>query len=124
LKTKLTALIAVLAAAAIVAVPSMAGGRHHVRDGIPNGWEKHFHLSLNVNQDNRDQDNDGVDNLCEFRSQSNPRSADSNDDGQVDSQEADDAQCEANDANDDANDDNGGAQDQGGHGADDGPNHD
>jgi predicted transposase YbfD/YdcC len=123
LKTKLIAFIAVLvAAAAVVAAPGLASSRDHNGDQIPDKWEKKFHLSTKVDQSNRDQDNDGVDNLCEFQSHSNPRSTDSNNDGQVDSQEADDAQCEANDVNDDATDDNGG-DNQGGHGADDGPNH-
>jgi hypothetical protein len=123
LKTKLIAFIAVLVAAAAVAVPGMASSRDHNGDKIPDKWEKRFHLSTKVDQSGRDQDNDGVDNLCEFRSHDNPRDADSNNDGQMDSQEADDAQCEANDVDDDAADDNGGAEDQGGHGADDGPNH-
>ena len=96
MKTKLTAFIAVLAAAAIVAVPSMASGHHHVRDGIPNKWEKHFNLSLNVNQATRDQDNDGVDNMCEFKSGDSPRDADTDNDGVEDQNEADDMQCEAN----------------------------
>jgi hypothetical protein len=122
LKTKLIALIAVFAAAAIVAVPGMASSRDHNGDKIPDKWEKRFHLSLKVDQSGRDQDRDGADNLCEFRSHDNPRDADTNDDGVADEQEADEAQCEANDDND-ANDDNGGAVDGGGHGADDGPNH-
>jgi hypothetical protein len=128
LKTKLIAFITVLVAAAAVAVPGMAGARDHNGDKIPDKWEKRFHLSTKVDQSGRDQDNDGVDNLCEFRSHDNPRDADSNNDGEMDSQEADDAQCEANDADDDAtedaNDDHGGDQSgPGGGGADDGPNH-
>jgi hypothetical protein len=56
-----------------------AKDRNH--DRISDRWEKHFHLSLRVNQAHRDQDRDQVDNLNEFREGTNPRDADTDNDG-------------------------------------------
>ena len=56
-----------------------AKDRNH--DRIPDRWEKRFHLSLAVNQANRDQDRDRIDNLNEFREGTNPRDRDSDNDG-------------------------------------------
>jgi len=95
LKRTLTAIAVALAAVAALAVPGLATARDHNRDRIPDKWEKHFHLSLKVDQANRDQDNDGVDNMCEFKSGDNPRDADSNNDGAEDQNDADAMECEA-----------------------------
>lgn len=62
-----------------------AKDRNH--DHIPDRWEKRFHLSLAVNQANRDQDGDHINNLNEFRDGTNPRSSDSDGDGIPDNQE-------------------------------------
>jgi hypothetical protein len=62
-----------------------AKDRNH--DHIPDRWEKRFHLSLAVNQANRDQDGDHINNLNEFRDGTNPRSSDSDGDGVPDNQE-------------------------------------
>ena len=58
---------------------AVAKDRNH--DRIPDRWEKRFHLSLAVNQANRDQDRDRIDNLNEFREGTNPRDRDSDNDG-------------------------------------------
>ena len=64
-----------LAAVAALALPGVALAQDRNHDGIPDGWEKAHHLSLRVNQANRDQDHDGLNNLAEFRHHSNPRKA-------------------------------------------------
>jgi hypothetical protein len=76
------ALALLLAAFAGTAV---AKDRNH--DRIPDKWEKRFHLSLSVNQADRDQDRDGVDNLNEFQEGTNPRDRDSDNDGRPDGRE-------------------------------------
>jgi hypothetical protein len=50
-------------------------------DRIPDRWERRHHLSLKVKQTRRDQDRDGLNNLGEFRSKTNPRDRDSDNDG-------------------------------------------
>ena len=77
----------VLAAALLPAATAAArsGDRNH--DRIPDRWEKRNHLSLKVKQTHRDQDRDGLNNLGEFRSHSDPRDADSDGDGIKDGQE-------------------------------------
>lgn len=64
---------------------AVAKDRNH--DRISDRWEKKFHLSLKVNQANRDQDRDKVDNLNEFREGTNPRDKDSDNDGRKDGRE-------------------------------------
>jgi hypothetical protein len=83
-KTILAAAL-MLVAALVVAGPAAAKDRNH--DKIPDHWEKQNRLSLEVKQTKRDQDKDGLDNLGEFRSNSDPRSDDSDDDGVVDGDE-------------------------------------
>jgi cobalamin biosynthesis protein CobT len=82
------ALVAALGVLAILALPSIAsakaGDRNH--DGIPDRWEKHFHLSLRVNQATRNQDHEGLDNLAEFQAGTNPRNPNSNGNGVPDGQ--------------------------------------
>ncbi len=57
------------------------------RDGLPDKWEKRYKLSLKVNQAQRDQDADGVVNLSEYTGGTNPRKADSDNDGVDDGSE-------------------------------------
>jgi hypothetical protein len=64
---------------------AVAKDRNH--DQIPDKWEKKFHLSLSVNQANKDQDKDGVDNLNEFQEGTSPRSKDTNHNGVPDGKE-------------------------------------
>jgi hypothetical protein len=76
-----------LAAAALLtlAAPAMARDRNH--DRIPDRWERAHHLSLHVNQARRDQDRDGLRNRGEFKARTNPRDADSDNDGIEDGDE-------------------------------------
>src|SRR5690349_11096160 len=64
---------------------AVAKDRNH--DRIPDKWEKRHHLSLNVDQSNRDSDRDKVDNRNEFQEGTNPRDKDSDDDGRKDGRE-------------------------------------
>jgi hypothetical protein len=90
-------LLTLAALALLAAFPSAAaaGSHHHHRaraadrnhDGLPDAWERKFHLSLRVNEARRDQDHDGLTNMQEFRARLNPRSDDSNGDGVPDAQE-------------------------------------
>jgi hypothetical protein len=83
------ALAASLAVAASLLVTSVASasGSDRNRDRIPDRWEKQHHLSLTVKQTRRDQDRDGLNNLAEYRANTDPRDADSDDDGIGDEQE-------------------------------------
>jgi hypothetical protein len=90
MRAKLITFSAAAAGALALLIAAFAGtavakDRNH--DGIPDKWEKRFHLSLNVNQANRDQDRDGVDNLNELQEGTNPRSRDSNHNGIPDGKE-------------------------------------
>ncbi|MDX6606461.1 MAG: hypothetical protein QOD14_1001 [Solirubrobacterales bacterium] len=83
-----TGTFAVAAAGALALLLVAFGGsavakdRNH--DQIPDKWEKKFHLSLKVDQANKDQDKDHVDNLNEFQEGTSPRSKDSNHNGRPD----------------------------------------
>ena len=83
--------VAAAACAALLAVAT-SGAAHgnsgdRNRDRIPDRWERAFHLSLKVNQAKRDQDHDGMRNRAEFLAGTNPRRADSDDDGTKDDDE-------------------------------------
>lgn len=82
-------LAAALGLIALLALPSFAAAKAKDRnhDGIPDRWEKRFHLSLRVDQAHRNQDHEGLDNLEEFEHGTNPRAADTDHDGLTDSQE-------------------------------------
>jgi len=79
--------VPVIALAALFAMAGSASAKDRNRDRIPDRWEKHFHLSLGVNQANRDQDRDRVDNLNEFREGTDPRDRDTDNDGVRDDEE-------------------------------------
>jgi len=78
-----------VALVALLLVPSAAlakrGDRNH--DRIPDKWERHFHLSLKENQAKRDPDHDGLSNKQEFKDHTNPRNADTDNDGVDDGDE-------------------------------------
>jgi hypothetical protein len=80
-------LLALAAAVALLAVPAVSQARDRNHDGLPDKWEKHFHLSLHKNQAQRDPDRDRVDNANEFREHTNPRSRDTNHNGRPDGRE-------------------------------------
>ena len=77
----------VMFAALSLASAASAKGRDANRDGLPDRWERHHHLSLKVKQAKRDQDRDGLNNRGEFRAKSNPRDDDTDDDGIEDGDE-------------------------------------
>jgi hypothetical protein len=73
-------LIAALAVLGVLILPSAASARDRNHDRIPDRWEKKHDLSLHVKQTRRDQDNDGLRNLAEFKSHTDARDKDSDDD--------------------------------------------
>lgn len=76
-------------AAGFLAFPGAAlaaTDRNH--DGLPDKWERHYHLSLHHDQAKKDQDRDRVRNVDEWRGHTSPRDADSDDDGTTDGLEA------------------------------------
>jgi hypothetical protein len=96
---RLTLFISVALALLVFAIPATASAkrshhktRHSLRDrnhnGIPDRWEKKFR----VHAASGDPDHDGVTNLGEFHNGTNPRDADTDNDGVKDGQD---------DANDD-----------------------
>jgi hypothetical protein len=72
-----------------LALPGTAAAKARDRnhDRIPDRWEKRHHLSTTVNQARRDQDRDHLRNRAEFEAGTNPRDADSDNDGIPDGQE-------------------------------------
>ena len=83
---RLTLVLALIGSLLFVASAS-ASGRDANRDRIPDRWEKRHGLSLKVKQTGRDQDKDGFKNRAEWRAQTDPRDADSDDDGIDDGEE-------------------------------------
>jgi hypothetical protein len=57
------------------------------RAPLTDRWERAHHLSLKVNQARRDQDHDGLRNRAEYLAGTDPRNADSDDDGTDDGEE-------------------------------------
>jgi hypothetical protein len=91
---KLRLLLFGVALAALLALPGAAMAKSHDRDHdkLPDKWEHKFHLSTHKKSAKGDPDKDGLNNLGEFRSHTNPRKADTDGDG-------------VGDANDDQDDD-------------------
>jgi hypothetical protein len=82
------ALLAALGALALLgALPGLAAAKDRNHDRIPDRWERRHHLSLTVNQDRRDQDRDGLDDMGEFKAGDNPRDKDTDNDGVDDREE-------------------------------------
>src|SRR4051794_35449260 len=75
-----------MAALGVVSSAS-AKSRDRNHDRLPDRWERAHHLSLKVKQAKRDQDRDGLNNRGEFRARTNPRDADSDNDGIKDGKE-------------------------------------
>jgi len=71
----------------LFAAGASASGGDRNGDRIPDRWEKRHSLSLEVNQARRDQDHDGLKNRGEWRAKTDPRAADSDDDGIDDADE-------------------------------------
>jgi hypothetical protein len=82
-----TMIFAIVALAALMVAAASASAKDRNRDRIPDRWEKKFDLSLKVDQANKDQDRDKVDNFNEFREGTSPRDRDSDNDGKKDGRE-------------------------------------
>jgi hypothetical protein len=84
------AAVAVLALLVVPATASAKRHQHQTRDrnhnGIPDKWEKRFHLKGRALA-KADPDGDGLNNLAEWRSHTNPLKADSNGNGVSDASE-------------------------------------
>jgi hypothetical protein len=89
---RLRLLVAAVAALALLAMPSAASAKRYDRtrdrnhDGIPDKWEKRFHLK-GSGVATADPDKDGLGNRAEWKSGTNPRRADSNSNGVKDGNE-------------------------------------
>lgn len=86
MKTLSTPLLAVALLVAL-ALPGAASARDRDRDRMPDRWEKRYGLSTKVNQARRDRDRDDLTNLGEYRSRTNPRDPDTDNDGIEDGDE-------------------------------------
>jgi hypothetical protein len=75
-------LVLVPAPAALAAKP-----RDRDHDGLPDRWEKRYHLSTHHNSRRGDADHDGLTNLGEYRHHTNPRKRDTDGDGLTDGAE-------------------------------------
>jgi hypothetical protein len=73
--------------AVVGALAAIAAAKDGNDDRIPDRWERHHHLSLQVKQTHRDQDRDHLRNRAEFLAGDNPRDRDSDDDGVTDGNE-------------------------------------
>ena len=81
-------------AALLLAVPGVASPRDGNADGLPDRWEKRHDLSLKVKQGKRNQDGDGLRNRAEFRRGTDPRDADTDNDGVEDGDDSKPGKCE------------------------------
>jgi hypothetical protein len=77
----------VLALALSLGAIATASAKDRNHDRIPDRWERSYDLSLKVNQAKRDQDRDDLVNRQEYRAGTNPREADSDNDGTDDASE-------------------------------------
>lgn len=80
-------MLVVAVAMALLAVPAASQARDRDHDGLPDKWEKKFHLSTHKNSANADSDRDHVDNGNEYRERTSPRRKDSNRNGRPDGRE-------------------------------------
>ena len=79
--------LAALALRLVLAPGASARSTARKNDRIPDRWERAHHLSLKVNQAAKDQDRDGMKNRAEYRADTDPRDADTDDDGVKDGRE-------------------------------------
>src|SRR3954468_3425729 len=80
-------LLALAAALALLALPAVSQARDRDHDGLPDKWEKRYHLSTHKSSANADVDRDRVDNANEYREHTNPRKRDTNGNGRPDGRE-------------------------------------
>jgi hypothetical protein len=72
-------------AALLLAIPALGQAtRDSNSDRLPDRWENTHHLSLSVNQAPRDQDQDGLKNMGEYKNNTDPRDPDSDANGTKD----------------------------------------
>src|SRR5215217_2818557 len=85
-------LAAAVIAASLLLVPAgaLSNGRDRDHDRMADKWEKRHHLNVHANDARRDPDHDGLRNLSEFRHHTDPRKADTDDDGIEDRHDLDD----------------------------------
>jgi hypothetical protein len=79
--------VAALAALAVPAGASAAKPADRDHDRMPDRWERAHRLSTHRNDARKDADRDGLKNLAEFRAHTDPRDADTDDDGIKDGKE-------------------------------------
>jgi hypothetical protein len=86
---KVKALVIAATALALLAMPAGALAKRGDRDSdrLPDKWEKKHHLSTKAKSASKDPDKDGLSNLGEFRSKTDPRDADTDNDGIEDGDE-------------------------------------
>jgi hypothetical protein len=73
----------------LFAIPASADAapRDRDHDGLPDKWEKKFHLSTTKKNARKDPDHDGLRNIGELRHRTSPRDADSDNDSLRDGSE-------------------------------------
>ncbi|HYZ29123.1 MAG TPA: hypothetical protein VE570_08730 [Thermoleophilaceae bacterium] len=76
-------LLAAAITAALLVLPAgaLAKSRDRDHDRMPDKWEKRHHLNVRANDARKDPDHDHLSNLAEFQRQTDPRDADTDDDG-------------------------------------------
>ena len=75
-------------AALLLAIPALgASARDANNDRLPDRWEVRHDLSLNVNQAPKDQDQDGLKNMGEYKNHTDPRDPDSDANGTEDGEQ-------------------------------------
>jgi hypothetical protein len=86
---KLKLLVSAAVAVAMLAIPgtALAKSRDGDHDKMPDKWERAHHLSTKKKNAKADPDKDGLSNIGEFRSRTNPRDADTDNDGTEDGDE-------------------------------------
>ncbi len=89
-------------AVVVLGVPgaAQAAGRDSDHDGLPNRFEKRYHLKVNRDDAAKDKDRDGLSNLAEYQAKTNPRKVDSDRDGVRDCDEDSDDDGAPNKAED------------------------
>ena len=78
-------------------VPAQAAAKDSDGDGMPNRWEKAHSLNANHANASGNPDRDGLTNLTEFQSETDPQDADTDDDGLTDGDEVDDFETDPTD---------------------------
>jgi hypothetical protein len=87
MKTLKLVVIGALAAAFMMVPAAAMASRDRDHDGLPDKWEKKFHLSTHKNNAKGDPDRDHLSNRKEFKFGLNPRKADSDGDRTPDNEE-------------------------------------